>query len=74
MPWTSQRRSSGQDRKREALGRTSLKGQERDIRSYFETVSKTTTNAEEMSERRGGAHMGFSERVDLLFHNRQPPC
>ena len=48
--------------------RSSLKGRERAIvnQTNIETVSKTTLG--ETSERRSGAHMGFSESIDNILN------
>ena len=48
--------------------RSSSKGRERDIINQMNigNVSKATTG--NLSERRGGAHMGFSERIDATLN------
>ena len=49
-----------------------LKGRERAIINQMKigTVSKATL--EEILERRGGAHMGFSERIDTILNQTEP--
>ena len=46
--------------------RSSLKGRERAI--VKQTNTGTVSKAGETSETRGGAHMGFSERIDTILN------
>ena len=48
--------------------RSSLKGRERAIVSQTSTGTVSEATLGELSERRGGAHMGFSERKDIILN------
>ena len=66
---TSQHRSPGGERRgKRSARRSSMKGRERAIvnQTNIGTVLKAPLG--ETSERRGRAHMGFSERIDTILN------
>ena len=51
-----------------SAGRSSMKGRERVIVSQTKTGTVSKATLGETGERRGGAHMGFSDHIDTLLN------